>query len=664
MIWFKKKRLSLGTVISNMEESAEQFLRPKRFNWKMFLTVSLLAVLVLFLIFFIPALISGGLIASHAFKIAKNGQNLAAVAGENDWRQAKDDLGKIKNDLQGIGYDLNFAVPISLVPPFNKPVKTMRQMIDATVDLISSYDEALTVVIAANQGLSQEDLAAGLSSANYRKNILKAIGDNQDKIFRIQQDINDSKTKLENIPTNDLSGIFQSQIVFLNDILTQAVANTDTALPIMANLPRIMGYQKERNYLLLFQNNMEMRPTGGFIGSYGLVKIKDGEIKSVFTDDVYNLDRLSEGKMKVLAPEPMLKYNNQKYWYLRDANWSPDWPASAKQILWFFNAERKNAGLPVQKLDGIIAITPEFIANLIGVVGDLEARGVVFNEKNFAMELEQFVEFDYVSHGLKETERKSIIGTLTGMIIQKAYDLPAKDKLKLWLAFKENIDQKNILVYLVDLESQEYFDQKNWSGQVKRFEGDYIMVVDSNLAALKTDSIMKKSLAYRLRVDDKGDLIATLTLTYGHQSKVIPGLISRYRDYVRVYVPEGTWFLRASLTDVNGTKNLEILKDLAIGNELGKRYGATFFTVEPGKATALSLEYRLPESIKKQYQDGVYKLLVQKQPGTIRHNFGIDLGFGKYISAYHADSLPSTNKGKNLGWQTDLSADREFQIKF
>jgi len=75
-------------------------------------------------------------------------------------------------------------------------------------------------------------------------------------------------------------------------------------------------------------------------------------------------------------------------------------------------------------------------------------------------------------------------------------------------------------------------------------------------------------------------------------------------------------------------------------------------------------EYRLPPGVKSSYLNGAYKIIVQKQPGTVGHNLEIDLNFTRPIKAYHAAVLPMNLWGQAISWRTDLSVDREFSIEF
>lgn len=636
--------------------------RPKKI-WPKALIV-LAVIFILIIICLLPAAVNGYQIYNKVKSLDVSAGMIMDSAAKQDLNAISSELSSVQNDLLDIKNKAKNLGPILYLPSIGKTARTGDQMLAASINLLEGYHELLSVFTDLSATAQEGQVAINFSSAAGRQAILKSIVENRGALENAKVKIKNAKSQLAAINANDLSGIFKDKVIYANTLLSEVVGQSETALPLLKYLPELAGYGQEKNYLILFQNNMELRPTGGFIGSYGIVTVKDGEIVSMTTDDIYNLDKLSKDKLLVPAPWPMTTYNGQKYLFLRDANWSPDWPTSAKQIDWFWTEERRLAGLPSLKLDGIIAITPDFISNFLELTGPITADGITFDHDNFTLELEKAVEFDYVQKGIPLNQRKSIIGDLSKEIISRLMSSSPKDLLKVWMAVKADIEEKNIITWLADPEIQSYISQENWSGIVKQADGDYLYFVDANLAALKTDSVMKREVDYSLSVDKNGDLIGRAAITYNHTGKAVTALISKYRTFTRIYVPARTWFTRAYLQDSRGITELELMKEATIGDELGKTYLGTFLTVDPGTSKTLVVEYRLPEYIKTAYRNGLYKLSVQKQPGTAGHKLKIDLKFDQSIIAYFANNLPLKLTGKNLLLDADLRIDRDFTVKF
>ncbi|NCN07299.1 DUF4012 domain-containing protein [Candidatus Falkowbacteria bacterium] len=611
-------------------------------------------------IVFTPFVFHGIRAASYVTASISEAKILLANVDNKDWQQAVESSESIEANLSKLNTEISGLGLISKLPKLKNDFKVGQQFIVVAQSLVGGYAETFKIFAT----IEQAGLTVDPNILLENKEVINLISQNKTQLALAKKQLEIANASFSEIDTNDFSGFFASYLIQAHDVLGQVLASTNIGLPVMGLLPDLLGYNGEKHYLLILENNMELRPTGGFIGSYGIITVESGKIKNLITDDVYNLDKLSEGKLLELAPEPMLTYNRQKYWYMRDANWYAGWPDSANKIVEFFHIERQNANLPDQRIDGVIAITPDFIANLLAVLGPINSHGIVFSENNFAMDLEEFVEGGFEAKNIPYDERKSIIGDLSKILISRIENTTAENFSKLWLAFKKNIDEKNILVYIFDNKLQQYFSDQNWAGEIRQTNGDYLMLIDSNFASLKTDAVMERSIKRSLSLNEAGDLMAHLEITYKHNGQFVKDLITRYRTYAKVYVPAGSWFESGSIKDETGETVLNMSSDLTYGNEYNKAYATYFVIIEPGKSKTVILNYKLPKNILDQYNQGTYNLLVQKQPGTIGHKLGIDLNLSKEISAYKAAILPNYYGKTSIGWESDLTVDREYKIKF
>lgn len=574
------------------------------------------------------------------------------------------DLEEVKYNLSLVRSDLGKIGPILWLPQVAKSYRAIDQMLKTVINLLDGYQEMILVFTDMQKSLHEGDLAVNFTSAEGKKRVLELIIRNRSNLESAKIKIDRAKKEFNLVNVNDLTGVWKTKIVKANNLLGEIIEQSEVGLPIFKYLPELVGYNQDCSYLILFQNNMELRATGGFIGSYGLFTIRDGSIKSFITDDIYNLDKFSKDKLNLPAPWPITKYMSQKNLFMRDANWSPDWPTSAKQLEWFWDVERENAGLPPQKLDGIIAITPDFIANFLSITGPITVDGVTFTSENFALELERQVEFDYDDKGLEVHQRKKIIGDLTQEIINRLEKSSPLELLKVWSVMKKNKDEKQILVWFKNQDLQRYFSEQNWTGEVRYTDSDYLMIIDSNLAALKTDQVIKRELNYFLNTDANNNLVARVEINYHHAGKPVKYLITKYRSYTRIYLPEDTKIMKVFLKEGNSQQELTLGKEVNLSKELGKTVAGVFWEIDPLHSKTLILEYHLSPKVNQLYHQGKYSLLLQKQPGISGHKLRIDLRFAKNIIAYYADFLPVKFLGRNLLFENYLSQDREFIVKF
>lgn len=656
-----------GIELSNESVGRDQpvvpFMAPKpKKKWLRRLLVFLAVVLAVLIVLLAPAAISGYGVYKRVELLKSRVEPIMEQVKAGQWSQVSDGLGRAQADLEYIQAKMSALGPVAYLPVISGKLEAVDYLLTASVRLVSGFKGVTSLMASVDFEATGEGGVAGGLAGN-RKALLEAISKNRELFDRIDADLGQARQELSQVDVASLLGSYGQQFESMYRALEAVLENSGTAMPIMKRLPEIMGLGQEKAYLVVFQNNMEMRASGGFIGSYAIVKVKDGEITSIYTDDVYNLDKLSKDKLNAVAPAPVQTYLKQNYWFMRDSNWSPDWPTSARQVSWFFETERRIAGLPAQPIDGVIAITPDLISDMLAIVGDVELYGHQFQAEGFAMDLEKFVEVNYEQQGIPTDQRKSIIGPMAQIILDRLQQLSPSQMMSVWSSIQESMDQKHIQMYFTDRELEDYFLDQDWAGAVDRGDGDFLMVVDSNMAALKTDSVMDKSISYSLKETDSGDLDARAMLTYKHTGQYHKYFVSMYRDYLRVYVPQGSRITGAKIID-GDKQTLLSPSNLVIYDELGKTVVGLFFTVDIGGQRQIVLDYQLPQSVKDQVNSGLYKLFVQKQAGTGGHNLGINLEFNQRIGAHDYFQAPESFSVGTISWKTDLSRDRQFNLKF
>ncbi|MFH2062721.1 MAG: DUF4012 domain-containing protein [bacterium] len=433
---------------------------------------------------------------------------------------------------------------------------------------------------------------------------------------------------------------------------------------VAANLlPALLGYPEVRRYLLFFQNHTELRPTGGFLGVYGLAEVEGGRLVSVVTDDIYALDGPSESTDRPVPPEPIRRYISIDKWYLRDANWSPDFPTSVGVMERLFHEEASLIGRDVDRIDGVIALTPELVADLLRITGPITVDGKTFHADNLVDELEFQVEQNYIAEGLPSHERKDIIGDLADELQSRLLALPLSSLPEVAAAVEANLAESQLLLWFGDPDLQGFVLERDWGGQLQPVVGDYLSVIDANLASFKSDPVVGRRIAYSVSPADGGRFRASVSVTYDHRGR-FDWKTTRYRTYVRVYVPAGS-----ELLGVDGAMVNDKLKDPArrpgtadTYSELGRTAFGAFVSTEPGERRTITFRYLLPPSVGERIAAGEYRLLVEKQPGTVAHGLTLDLDFGKNLTSAEPAESPSEFGDSRFRYDTDLLVDRHFSV--
>lgn len=382
-----------------------------------------------------------------------------------------------------------------------------------------------------------------------------------------------------------------------------------------------------RSYLILLQNNFELRPGGGFLGQYAVIKVKDGQIVSSVVEDANLLDQRITAK--VTPPWPLTKIMQIKKWKFRDSNFSPDFPTNADKAQYFCRL----GGCGGSNFDGVIAVNGDVLNHLLDITGPVSIGNDTYTSANATLLLEERVEKNYLGEDvpaeLKQT-RKTVMKKIASELIVRITTLNNIPKL---VSFAQTeLRDRNVMLWFKDPSLQSLVESVYWDGAVsKNWTHDYLMVVDANLGALKTDYYIKRSLDYT--VDFTGEHpIATLLYTYNHTATHGDWRTSDYHTYTRVLTPAKSTFLERQL--IGGVQTTEAFGKTMFGYKVDVVIGHNQTTM---------LKYQLPDTI----TANDYELLIQKQSGI-----------GNIPVTVHM----KTKDGKEITQQATLAKD--IRLKF
>ncbi|MEA2007399.1 MAG: DUF4012 domain-containing protein [Patescibacteria group bacterium] len=351
---------------------------------------------------------------------------------------------------------------------------------------------------------------------------------------------------------------------------------------------------QSRKYLLLLQNNMELRPGGGFLGQYSVVEVKDGEITSLFFEDANLLDQRITAK--IATPYPFERMMSIKKWKFRDSNFSPDYPRNVEKAKYFYRLADRSSGF-----DGVIAINASVLNRILELTGPITVPGYSgeYNSENAVLKLEEQVERVYLVNPELDTQnRKAIMKKMAPIIVDKLFKIGNIKKLADFSL--EEMRNKDIQLNFENQGLQSLVEQVGWGGQVdESWDGDYLMFVDANMGALKSDYFMKRDINYVVDLTSEKPN-ATIEYTYTHTATYGDWRTSDYHSYLRVYVPNGS-----ELTERKMVSYPNIQEDF------GKTYFGFIAHTLINDQTKAIIKYDLPDHIRDDY-----KLMVQKQSGV------------------------------------------------
>jgi hypothetical protein len=388
-------------------------------------------------------------------------------------------------------------------------------------------------------------------------------------------------------------------------------------------LPELLGINRPATYLLLVQNNDELRATGGFISAVGTLTLKDARIVELeFTDSTLFFRKdLSYPP----APPAMQRYMNIPLLLLRDANWSPDLPTTAKLVETIY---RRESG---RQVDGIVTLDLRAVELLITALEPLTIEGADV-EVTGATVVEQLKALYSAPVGMAEGASSENFGAwwkarkeFMPALAQSArtrLESGQVDLVKLLVVAQRALSERAIQVWLNNPQAQTHFADLGWDGGLHPMPGvDYVALVDTNMGYNKVDSVIERAIDYRVEWPANGaeGALATTTITYTHPVSVTDELcepqprygdnyedmVERcYFDYVRLYAPGGS-----KLVEMSGVAPDSVRSQRG---EAGTQLFAGYFVLEPGKQHVVTITYRLPPTLTVDN----YQLVVQRQSGT------------------------------------------------
>src|SRR3989344_3118359 len=473
-------------------------------------------------------------------------------------------------------------------------VKGVRKLSEGISQFMDAADGIERILLGKSQ-LPEDELLASLSDIRSAAGVLKEV--------ELERNIpKDYLTKLRNY-SSIFNIVFNSQEAFYY----------------------LIDPGSKKDYLVLFQNNMEIRPTGGFIGSYGILSFDKGELSDFSIHDVYDADGRLKGHID--PPYPIRRYLPSVHWYLRDSNFGMDFVSVASSASFFLYQETG------QKVDGVIGIDVSFVKNLVSSIGpvDVPEYKETVRGDNFFIVTE--------THADKEsfpssTQKKDFLTFLYKAIknkISAQKNLPYLSVLK---SISDSILEKHILFAFANPQIQKTFTVNGlssslWDGRKidNSIINDFVGISEANIGVNKANYFIGRSISYKVQLKDDGAILSKLSLSFKNDSTKWPG--GDYKNYIRFILPKGA-LLSGITIDGKSQKIVKAVTDFLVyesknfippdGLEVEKTeednktiYGFLSI-VSSGKLKKIDIEYSLPQKI---YPDAPlvsYDLKLFKQP--------------------------------------------------
>ncbi len=477
------------------------------------------------------------------------------------------------------------------------------------------------------------------------------------------QEISDFDLRMTNI-NNDLKVIGEnltiigqkipSNLFFSKEIKNNLIDTSDNLLKFNKFLNyfyQILKSPDEKKYLVFFTNDREIRPGGGFLGSFGIVKIKNYSIEDIIIHDVYDADGQLTGHID--PPYPIKKYLAQPHWFLRDSNFSPDFFENYQKALFFLEKE-----INIVDFEGGILITTTAIENILTSFPNIYLPDYkeYINSANFYLKTQDKVEKNFFPGS---TQKRTYLSSLVNQLLLNLENISIK---KFAVALKKSLDEKQIVAYFNDQNIQAFFDSSYWSGRVisplctvkqNACLLDYIFPYDANVGANKANFFINRY--YYLKTYIKNSQINhLLSIQYKNNS---PGEFfptGYYRNYFQLLLP-----VESKIASI--TKDGVIIEEeeINIKDDLYKVVGF-FVEVPPKKTIEIRINYSLSTNLIK--GNNIYQLIFQKQIGATNSDLVLEFETDNKTIFSNQNFSPIVKDNKII-YNTSLSTDKIFLIE-
>jgi len=481
---------------------------------------------------------------------------------------------------------------------------------------------------------------------------LNQIADNSYKVKDAAYKISLSDGIIKQININDFPSFTRDGISSVKDLIAQLSTGTETFQKIVVFLPDLLGVTDRQRYLILLQNESELRSTGGWLTSYGIVGIEGGQIRELFVDDIYNADGTLKAQGKAFtAPKSMQQALGITSWPFSLINWYPDLTETEVSAEPYIEALGKG-----NDLDGVITIDISFIQKLLDEWGGIEVPGEteIITSSNLYSKIFQMHE-DFVPGS---TQKTTFLADLANQIISKLLSMNMSDLIGLGSVFEESFNEKHLQATFKNSDAFDFFNDKSWAGALDSRYSEAPIAVDWNWGGNKANLYLNKNYNLAVDINNVDTIDFTYTISTENSSKTTTYPEGDYINYQRIYIPSN-----ATVLSVKGLKD----NKFDTYKESGFKVVGGWFNVPIGNINTFEISYRITRSsnslnfpLEVNGQNIFFNLNLFKQAGEVAHAYKLDI---TYPESWNVESTANLNSIENqLSSRFELSTDQEYQI--
>lgn len=559
----------------------------------------------------------------------------------------------------------NAATQTAFLRPFdrvNADLALILEALDAASELGQAADRMLNglrpTLVFLTQGEEEETVAVQLSTGERTAELL---GLGRGQFIAASAHLEQAQAIIQEF---DLAEVSPDLLVTVDELLDQyerLAEYNDILLNSPDLLTTALGLRETKTYLVLAQNSDELRPSGGYISTYGWMSVRNGRI----TDFDYSPTTTTspnpppdEVASEFEVPDWWIQYDQPVYaaW---DGSWFADFPSTAAMAAWYYN-EGDNPNSPV---DGVIAI------DIVGFEYLLQGLGeVTVPEYNRTVSASNFRDVVYEIRAERDQDlaHKRFVAALYQQIMNDWQNVDTETSVELRGAVLKALQEKHIMVYFADNQLNQAMNLLGWSGaQASGVNQDYLMVADANLGSKSNRSVLRQ-ITYDVEIQPDGSLRSRASIAYDFSARVAeqdpavnPAHYNdiNYNNLLQVYTPAQSTLMEST--------NFQRTPEVVQGDE-----HTTFVVltrVEYDSSERYQLVYTTPVVVEQFGPYRRYRLELEKQPGVLAEPVNIQLSLPRGADVISSSPEPDNSydlESRVLEYRLDLLEDQQIEVVF
>jgi hypothetical protein len=482
----------------------------------------------------------------------------------------------------------------------------------AAGDLLDAVGHGMTIGRRFVEIRAAHAAAPGTDSA--LSQFVELLATSRDQAISASAAVASAQERLADVP----DGLIP-QVAGIRDAMTTRIEKyrplLEAYVNVSAGLPTILGWDGPRRYLILTQDPAELRPSGGLIGSFGIIGFDRGRVTERQFQGVAPLDGRTDYPF-AKPPQELADYllGATQSWQLADAGWSPDFPTSAQDALRLYVSESRDA-----RIDGVLGISTATIDALLKVTGPVSVPDwdatIASGETTVKV-----LQLTRVPRGPGE-ETKAFLPIFADTLFGSLFSLPPTRWGDLLAAMQTFGQERLLLAWFPDASDQAFVAGGGFDGAVRQDQGDYVYPVDSNVApATKLNAWTTRAMDLSVQIDEVGNARNVLSVDWENRVETPDGASYRAMTnvggrilgmYFRLLVPA-----RSRVEAVSGGRLTPLTDPAVVEDVAGRMAIGTYLKIPPGP-TNLRYTWTSPYAADAHAAGGSYRLTIQAQPGML-----------------------------------------------